>query len=384
MGERWYKEQKAPRKRSPETFGAVCQTLQHGGFVPIPLDGKKPIPNGWAGFWQNPPSDKTYATWRKRNAAANTGICTGEIVAIDMDLDEPADALRAEAQIFSILGPTPFIRIGRSPRKAYLYRLAYEEARQTKSWKEGSIELLADGKQCAVFGVHPTTRQPYLWPEQSLLHTSVNKLPLVTIDQLVELRRGFENPAEDVPEEPSRFTKDYSPRVGERDKYLFWFAKETAATSSTLEDLTKAVIERNSLFSEPLSVTQASAKAKSAWAYKKSGKLLLSGTSAPTVIPILRTTIAGLIKSLDPQTAKLLLGLAATRHTGEEFTIPQKATAEAFKMSEGSLKKGLKQLLAFGILIDTGKKRASLQPRPAKIYTFGSGERSARRVKEDV
>jgi hypothetical protein len=53
-------------------------------------------------------------------------------------------------------------------------------------------------------------------------------------------------------------------------------------------------------------------------------------------------------------------------------------------MSEGSLKKGLKQLLAFGLLIDTGKKRSSLQPRSAKVYRFGSGTEIADREMSDI
>ncbi len=379
MGERFYREQSKPRKRPAETFGSVCQALLKGGFVPIPLDGKKPIPKSWAGFWLHPPSEKTYAAWRKKHAAANTGICTGEIIAIDADIEEPTDAIKAEVDIFSILDPTPFIRIGSAPRKVYLYRLRYEEARQTTSWKAGSIELLADGKQCAVFGMHPTTRQPYLWPQKSILHATVNEIPLISLDQLIRLRRAFENPASEQSEEPRRFTMDYGPEIGERDKYLFWFAKEQAATSSSLTALTEAVLAKNNSFRDPLPIKEATAKAKSAWQYKEQGKLRLSGTNAPTIIPAPRATIAALIRKLDPQSAKLLIGLAATRHTDKEFTIPQKATAEAFKMSEGALKKGLKQLLSLSLLIDTGKRRTSLQPRPAKVYRFGSSTQIADR-----
>ena len=139
------------------------------------------------------------------------------------------------------------------------------------------------------------------------------------------------------------------------------------------------MLAKNNSFTDPLPIKEATAKAKSAWQYKQQGKLRLSGTNAPTIIPAPRTTIATLIRKLDPQAAKLLIGLAATRHTDQEFTIPQKATAEAFKMSEGALKKGLKQLLALGLRIDTGKRRSSLQPRPAKVYRFGLGTESADR-----
>ncbi len=167
---------------------------------------------------------------------------------------------------------------------------------------------------------------------------------------------------------------DYSPAVGERDKYLFWFAKENAATTDSIDDLYGVVLEKNASFLEPLPLREAEAKAKSAWRYKEQGKLILSGSNAPTIIPAPRETIAGMIRKLDAQSAKLLIGLAATRHTEKEFTIPQKATAEAFKMSEGSLKKALKQLLKLRLLIYTGKNRKSLQyPRPAKVYKFGFG-----------
>lgn len=61
MGQRWYRKKEDPQKKTNETFSSVCQYLRQGGFVPIPLEGKTPIPIGWAGFWLNPPSEKTYA-----------------------------------------------------------------------------------------------------------------------------------------------------------------------------------------------------------------------------------------------------------------------------------------------------------------------------------
>jgi hypothetical protein len=54
MGERYYQEQFKPRKKaipnSFENFGAVGRMLRDNGFVPMPLDGKKPIPKNWSGF----------------------------------------------------------------------------------------------------------------------------------------------------------------------------------------------------------------------------------------------------------------------------------------------------------------------------------------------
>lgn len=382
MGERWYRDQMKPRRKrkavAKENFGAVAMILRKNGFVPIPLDGKKPMPQRWSGFWLQPPSEASYAKWLKNNGNANVGICTGEVIAIDIDVDEQAAAQETQEQLFSILGPTAFIRIGRVPRRTCLYRLTYEDARQTHSWKLGRIELLADGRQCAVFGTHPDTGQPFSWPQRSILGVSKTELPLITADALIALRRFLEAQEEPPRQESRKFTMDYSPAVGERDKYLFWFAKEMAATSGTLESLTEAVLNQNGTFSQPLTLREATAKATSAWKLKEEDKLLLSGANAPTIIPTPRSTIAELITKLDPQAAKLLIGLAATRHTSKEFTIPQKATAEAFKMSEGSLKKGLKQLLTLGILTDTGKTRVSLQPRPAKIYRFGAGNSDRR------
>jgi hypothetical protein len=377
MGERYYREEMKPRKKvmplPSQNFGAVGRMLRDNGFVPMPLDGKRPIPKNWSGFWYSPPSDAAYNNWIKNNTTANVGICTGEVIALDIDLDDQDAADAAQAAIFSTLGETRFIRLGRVPRRQLFYRLSYEEARQASSWQLGKIELLANGRQSAAFGIHPDTGIPFTWPDQSILGVSSKSLPLVTIDQLCQLRKSLSsNAAEEEAPAKHSFTPDYSPQLGERDKYLFWYAKEQAASADTFEILFDRVLQRNRLFDNPLSLTEAKAKAKSAWGLKIKGKLFLQGASAPTIIPAPRAMIAGLVRELDPQAAKLLIGLSVNRYSADTFTIPQQATADAFGMSKGALFKGLKQLIRLGIVVDTGRtKRVSLQFRPAKLYRFG-------------
>lgn len=90
-------------------------------------------------------------------------------------------------------------------------------------------------------------------------------------------------------------------------------------------------------FSCPLTQLEACAKAKSAWNLKLKGKLILKGAAAPAILPVPRTAMAGLLRKLHAQAAKLLIGLSVNRHSGKEFTVPLQATAEALGMSNTNM-----------------------------------------------
>lgn len=128
-------------QNSSENFGSTVTKLRTSGFIPIPLVGKKPITKGWSGLWMHPPSVRVYATWQTQYAKANVGLCLGEIIAVDIDIDDQLGADNAEALAISTLGVTPFVRIGRAPRRTCFYRLSFEDAKDVSSWKVGKVEL---------------------------------------------------------------------------------------------------------------------------------------------------------------------------------------------------------------------------------------------------
>ncbi len=54
----------------------------------------------------------------------------------------------------------------------------------------GQVDILSQGKQCVVKGIHPDTGQQYYWPEASLLDASLTDVPLITeerVDAFVRL-----------------------------------------------------------------------------------------------------------------------------------------------------------------------------------------------------
>ena len=55
-------------------------------------------------------------------------------------------------------------RVGRAPRRAKLYRTSERVPYQRIAFDGGAVEILSDGKQLVVHGIHPGTGQPYTWP----------------------------------------------------------------------------------------------------------------------------------------------------------------------------------------------------------------------------
>jgi hypothetical protein len=163
----------------PSFFNALADRVVDNGFTVIPTNGKKPaVPR-----WQNPrPTDRQWlgAMLRaNRYAGCNLGIVCGRVVGIDIDADEPEEALRLEALAVEHLGPTPFQRVGRAPRTLLLYRPELGEA--VASVKLGGcIDVLSGGRQFVAFGIHPDTGKSYRWIARSPETAKLDELPVIT------------------------------------------------------------------------------------------------------------------------------------------------------------------------------------------------------------
>lgn len=96
---------------------------------------------------------------------AGTGIrCGGEdgVAALDADtLDEKFATLIRE-RIHARFGILP-TRIGRSPKAAYFCRVSGPMSYKGLKFDGGKLEILADGQQVVVSGIHPVTMAPYRW-----------------------------------------------------------------------------------------------------------------------------------------------------------------------------------------------------------------------------
>jgi hypothetical protein len=152
---------------APQSFGQLASTLAANGYPPLPLHpGKKnPIPSGWQNYVFAEGDEKKFA-------AAGTGILTGKIVAVDIDILDQGLANRISEIVERRLGLSP-IRIGQWPKRLATYRTdtpfskkstrPYRLPNDAPDAKGHRVEILAEGQQFVAFGVHPGTGKPYAW-----------------------------------------------------------------------------------------------------------------------------------------------------------------------------------------------------------------------------
>ena len=214
---------------SSETDGTkLFLPLADLGYSPIPivphnqtfLDDGVPRPggktpgvyaSGWCGMrgWQNflheRPSAVRLEMWSHWNTAGvpGVGIVTGQVIAIDLDITHQALANAVLNAAQRILGRTPFIRYGNAPKAILVYRSADETITKRKSplytlpeHDKQAVEILGAGQQFVAYGVHPTTKQPYHWPNASLLDCPAADLPPVTLEAIGLFLEEFEMLAE--------------------------------------------------------------------------------------------------------------------------------------------------------------------------------------------
>jgi len=131
--------------------------------------GKAPgIPkaNGmWTGYsWHNhDPSSSDIEHWLSFNA--NIGLRSGRFPGIDIDVLDESLAKEIEDIAVYKLGRAPR-RIGLSPKRLLIYRCHTTFPKKTLRFEtdakqEFLIEMLAEGQQYVIHGIHPVTRKPY-------------------------------------------------------------------------------------------------------------------------------------------------------------------------------------------------------------------------------
>jgi hypothetical protein len=140
------------------------------GFSPLPLIGKQPILKDWQKH--DGVSELEIGTWTKRYPLAiNTGILTARAPVLDLDILDPEAAAAIEALVrerFEENGIVP-VRFGRFPKRAIPFRTDAPFAKITvkliaPDGSEGQrLELMCDGQQVVVDGIHPDTGKPYDW-----------------------------------------------------------------------------------------------------------------------------------------------------------------------------------------------------------------------------
>jgi hypothetical protein len=164
--------------------------LRAAGFAPIPVNGKRPRIDGWQKLTEVTEHDIRWWS-RTRPAEENTGILTARTPVIDIDVLDVAAAEAAERLVREFLEEKGciLVRIGRFPKRGIPLRTDAPFPKIVVNFEvapgapEEKIEMLADGQQCVVAGVHPDTHQPYSWHGGSLDETKREELPYIHAEE---------------------------------------------------------------------------------------------------------------------------------------------------------------------------------------------------------
>ena len=166
--------------------------LIDNGYPVLPIMPGTKVPGRFTqGEW------RPYADWARHCDRATTetevevwqtwpdcgvGIACGAVVGIDIDLLDAELAIKVADLAQEMLGSTPCIRIGQSPKRLLVYRSELTFAGR----KRHPLEVLARGQQFVAHAIHPGTGQPYAWPEDNLIDVSLDRLPMITEAQAMD------------------------------------------------------------------------------------------------------------------------------------------------------------------------------------------------------
>jgi hypothetical protein len=164
--------------------------LLANSYWPIPVAGKSPVLPDWTNIVA---TEELIRGWERH---PGTGILTRTTPAIDIDiLDE---ALAGDIEAFTrgyFNGPGRLLhRVGRWPKRAFLFRTEAPFAKLQEKFiapgrkfldKDGDdieqkLEILCDGQQLVVDGIHPDTGKPYTWLDGVPWEVPAAKLVLLT------------------------------------------------------------------------------------------------------------------------------------------------------------------------------------------------------------
>jgi hypothetical protein len=137
------------------------------GYSPLPAVGKRPAPTAWQNLRV---TEEIIDSWFDSFPdALNTGILTADVPAVDIDVLDNDVAEEIEMLLWETLGTRGSIRFGKRPKRASLCRTdtPFKKIVTPKftapNGTENKVEILGDGQQIIISGIHPDTHQPYAW-----------------------------------------------------------------------------------------------------------------------------------------------------------------------------------------------------------------------------
>jgi hypothetical protein len=206
----------------PEKDASTIESITHLrrgvitlGYRVIPLRGKRGAMDNWSSArWR---AEQMEGIARNYPDATNTGVLTGDVVAIDVDTPDPAMAEAIKAMVPNA-DRAPY-RIGKAPKLLFIFRATEPRSkRSTGAYMIGGlkcqVEALGVGNQFVAYGIHPDTRQPYTWHNGSPCETALAELPSITpesIDALLARAEAY-FAVNGTLLKPARIARDSTPR----------------------------------------------------------------------------------------------------------------------------------------------------------------------------
>ena len=165
--------------------------LVRNGYEPIVCQGKAAVSTGWQ-------ADEITVERIKEMREAfplanNTGLRTGKLAAIDIDVIAPDHVERIAALAETMLGYTPLQRFGSKGLMLCYFNPTPIRKVTIFTDTEAKVEILGQGQQFIAFGIHPTTQKPFEWRGfdegaddgiATPLNTPLAKLPQITPEQI--------------------------------------------------------------------------------------------------------------------------------------------------------------------------------------------------------
>jgi hypothetical protein len=146
--------------------------LRRAGYAPLPVAGKEPIVKEWE--TKTEVTEHEITNWEFTHpACTNTGALTRLMPALDIDIMNEAAAIAVEALARDWFEERGYFltRTGRAPKRAIPLRTdkPFPIVKRLLTAPNGDpkkperIEILGDGQQLVLAGIHPDTGQPYTW-----------------------------------------------------------------------------------------------------------------------------------------------------------------------------------------------------------------------------
>lgn len=167
--------------------------LIKNGYQPIPTKGKRPTIDGWTEI--GTADEVTVHRWEREGRGDNTGIQSKFTVGFDFDIPDEsavADCKELAASWFGGRGTTLW-RVGCPPKVLMPARTDTPFPKITREFIRGDgakarVEILCDGQQFVVDGIHPDTGEPYAWDGgRDLKSVKRDELPHTNVEDATEL-----------------------------------------------------------------------------------------------------------------------------------------------------------------------------------------------------